>query len=88
MIILSSSVLAQSKGQMPFTSSSANANKLLRSAWIDLADFKIQEGNNTIHQVLKEDPDCGMAYASLFPSTAAEREESLRKAESMKLSAD
>ncbi|MEX2235892.1 MAG: hypothetical protein WD824_27290 [Cyclobacteriaceae bacterium] len=88
MISASPGLLAQSKGEMPFTSSSPNANKLLRSAWVALADFEMDNANKITHDVLNEDPDCGMAYASLFPSNNEERDENLRKAESMKLSAD
>lgn len=87
-ISATSSVLAQSKGQMAFTSSYPNANKLLRSAWVDIADFKIEEGNNTLNQLLKEDPDCAMAYVSLFPSSEEELAENLTKAESLTLSTD
>ncbi len=88
MLGVSFSMIAQSKGEMPFSSSSSNANKLLRSAWVALADFEIDKANKITHQVLNEDPDCGIAYASLFPSNNEERDENLRKAESMKLSAD
>lgn len=81
-------MLAQSKGQMAFTSSSSNANKLLRQAWTELSDFKVEEGNKTLQRVLSEDPDCGMAYASLFTTSNEERNENLTRAATMKLSAD
>lgn len=84
----SMTMLAQSKGQMAFTSSSSNANKLLRQAWTELSDAKIDEGNQTLRRVLSEDPDCGMAYASLFTASNEERNENLTKASTMKLSAD
>ncbi len=87
-ICTSSSIFAQSKGQMAFTSSSPNANKLLRSAWVDIADFKIEEGNNTLDQLLKEDPHCAMAYVSLFPSSEEDLADNLKKAESLNLSMD
>jgi len=81
-------MLAQSKGQMAFTSSSSNANKLLRQAWTELSDAKIDEANQTLRRVLSEDPDCGMAYASLFTASNEERNENLTKASTLKLSAD
>lgn len=88
MISLSSSVLAQSKGEMPFSSSSANANKLIRNAWVALSDAKREEANNYLRQVLSEDPGCGMAYASLGSVNSQERTANLRKAAELKLSAD
>lgn len=81
-------MLAQSKGQMAFTSSSPNANKLLRQAWTELSDFKVEEANKTIQRVLTEDPDCGMAYASLFTTSSEERNENFTRAATMKLSAE
>lgn len=88
MISFSSSVLAQSKGEMPFTSSSSNANQLIRKAWIAMSDAHMEEGDKYIHQALKEDPACAMAYVSLASGNNEERAENIRKAEGMKLSAD
>ena len=53
-----------------------------------LADFKLDEGNNYMRQVLNEDPECGMCYASLFPFDDEEAVANLKKAASMKLSED
>jgi tetratricopeptide (TPR) repeat protein len=88
MLFLTSCVLAQKKGEMPFTRSSKNANKALRSAWVALANFEVEEGNRHIQAVLKEDPNCGMCYASLFPFENPQDESNLRKAASMSLSED
>ena len=88
MIIASSSAIAQSKGEMPFTSSSANANKLLRNAWVALADFRMEEANEYTQKVLQEDPECAMAYASLFTEDSEEAWKNLQMAENMKLSED
>lgn len=88
MIIASSSAIAQSKGEMPFTSSSANANKVLRNAWAALADSRIEEANQYTRQLLQEDPECAMAYASLFTEDSKEAEKNLQLAETMKLSED
>lgn len=88
MISLTSSVLAQSKGEMPFSSSSANANNLIRNAWAALSDAKREEANNYLRQVLSEDANCGIAYASLTGENPEERTANLRKAAELKLSAD
>ena len=88
MIAMTSAAIAQRKGEMPFTSSSKNANKSLRNAWVALADFKVDEGNKYMHEILNEDPDCGMCYASLFPFDDEEAVSNLRKASSMNLSPD
>lgn len=87
-VIPSSAMFAQSKGEMAFTSSSPNANKLIRSAWAAMFDHKIDEGNSYVRRVLSEDPDCGMAHASLFTRDAKERDENIRKALQARLSAD
>jgi tetratricopeptide (TPR) repeat protein len=83
----SSSALAQSKGEMPFTSSSPNANQLIRKAWVAMSDAKMEEGNQYLQQVLEEDPTCAMAYVSLAAS-ADDGAENVTKAEAMKLSPD
>jgi ketosteroid isomerase-like protein/Flp pilus assembly protein TadD len=87
-MISSSSVVAQSKGEMPFSCSTKNANKLLRQSWVALADAKIEEGNQYTRQLLMEDPTCGMAYVSIAGANEEELTENIRKAESMNLSAD
>lgn len=78
---------AQSKGEMPFSASS-EINKSLRQSWIALADFNIEEANSNTHNILSQDPACGIAYVSLFPGSPEERMENIRKAEGAKLSAD
>ena len=88
LMMVSSSVFAQKKGEMPFTSSSPNANKLLRNAWVALADFNIEEGDKYTHALLNEDPECGMAYASLFPRGPKEGDDNLGNAVVKNLSAD
>lgn len=88
MVTMTSAVIAQKKGEMPFTSSAKEANKSLRKAWVALADFKVEEGNQYMRTILDEDPDCGMCYASLFPFDDEEGLANLRKASAMKLSAD
>ena len=88
MTALSSSVFAQSKGEMPFTSSSPNTNKLIRKAWVEFGDFRVEEGNQYVRQVLAEDPDCGMAYVFLYTPDPEEEKRNFQKAASLKLSAD
>lgn len=85
---MTSAAIAQKKGEMPFTSSSKNANKSLRNAWVALADFRVEEGNTYMQEILNEDPECGMCYASLFPFDDEEAIANLRKASDMNLSAD
>ena len=43
MAIISSGLLAQTKGEMPFTSSSSEAKKLLSQAWVAFGDAKPDE---------------------------------------------
>jgi tetratricopeptide (TPR) repeat protein len=88
MVLPSSVSIAQSKGQMPFSSSSPDANSLLRKSWVALCDFKIKEGNDYIAKVLSQDPNCAMAYASIFSNTEQERHENINKAAGMTMSAD
>ena len=88
MLVLTSCALAQKKGEMPFTSSAKNANKTLRNAWAALADFKVEEGNKLTEAVLKEDPNCGICYASLFPFESGQLEANIDKAASMTISED
>ena len=88
MIMIASAVIAQRKGEMPFTSSAKDANKSLRNAWLALADFKLDEANNYLRAVLDEDPDCGMCYASLIPFDDQQTVENLEKASTMNLSTD
>jgi len=87
-LVFSLPTFAQSKGEMPFTSSSPNANKLLRNAWVALGDFRMEDANRYTHQVLEQDPDCAMAYASLFSQNSEEVDENIKQAEMKKLSAD
>ena len=88
LVFSSLSVLAQSKREMPFTSSSPNANKLLRNAWVALGDFRIEDANRYAHEVLEQDPDCAMAYASLFSQNKDEVDENMKQAGMKKLSTD
>lgn len=88
MLIVTSCVLAQKKGEMPFTSSSKNANKSLRNAWVALADFNVEDGNKYTQAVLNEDPNCGMCYVSLFPFDDGQLGGNIEKAATMNLSED
>jgi tetratricopeptide (TPR) repeat protein len=88
MAFIPSLLCAQTKGEMSFTSSSPEAKKLLRQAWNDFADHKLEDGNVFVKQALEKDPNFALAYASLFTSNVEERKENLRKAESLKVSAD
>ena len=87
MMVAPLSMLAQSKGEMPF-SGTPETNKLLRKSWAALADVHIEEGNNYARQVLQLDPQVGIAYASLFTEDTDELKENLRKAEQHTLSPD
>ena len=88
MAIISSALLAQFKGEMPFTSSSAEAKKLLRHAWAAYGDAKLDEGRSYVRKALEMDSEFGMAYASMDSDDEAEREENLKKASRCQLSAD
>lgn len=88
LMMISSGAVAQKRGEMSFTSSSPNANKILRNAWVALADFNVEEGNKYTQALLNEDPECGMAYASLYPTSGEEADENLGKAVAKNLSSD
>lgn len=88
LMVTVSSAFAQVKGEMPFTSSSPNANALLRKAWAAMADANMEEGNKYVQQVLQEDPACAMAYLSDPTIKEEERDANIRRAEGLKLSED
>lgn len=87
-ISLSSSAIAQSNGEMPFTSSSPNTNELIRKAWVAMSDAHVEEGNKYVQQAIDEDPACAMAYITLAAGGIGGRSENISKAEGMKLSPD
>jgi tetratricopeptide (TPR) repeat protein len=88
MVIISSALLAQSKGEMPFTSSSPEAKKLLRQAWVAYGDAKFDEAARHIRNALEKDPEFGMAHASIHTDDPAVREQHLKKASGCQLSSD
>lgn len=88
MAIISSALLAQSKGEMPFTSSSPEAKKLLRRAWVAYGDAKFDEAGSYVREALEKDPEFGMAHAFIHTDDEAEREQNLKKASGCQLSSD
>ena len=88
MTMISSSLFAQSKGELSFTSTSVEAKKLVRDAWVAYADAKWDEGTNLVTKALEKDPAFGVAHASILSNQAQTREENLKKALSCPLSAD
>lgn len=88
MTMISSTLFAQSKGELPFTSTSAEAKKLVREAWIAYADAKWDEGSSIIRKALEMDPAFGIAHASNLSNQAQTREENLKKALTCPLSTD
>jgi ketosteroid isomerase-like protein len=73
---------------MPFTSSSPEANKLLRNAWVALADAKFEEASTFASEALKKDSEFGMAHAFVFLDEQAVKEEKLKKSLGYRLSPD
>jgi ketosteroid isomerase-like protein len=88
MILVSLAVVAQNKGELPFTSSSPEAKTLLRQAWATFADVKLEEGNKLVAQALEKDPNFGMAHFSYFTTNVDEQNQNLEKALSATLSED
>jgi tetratricopeptide (TPR) repeat protein len=88
MAMLPSLLFAQSKGEMPFTSSSPEAKKLLRQAWIAYSDVKIDEADKFIKQAIEQDPKFGMAYASRWITNEEEAAKNLVMALGFPLSDD
>jgi hypothetical protein len=88
MVMLPSILFAQSKGEMPFTSSSPEAQKLLRQAWVAYGDVRINEAGKYIQQAIEKDPRFGLAYAPLFSTNRQQVENNLDIALGLPLSAD
>ena len=86
--MISSSLLAQSKNEMPFTSSSPEAKKLLRQAWVAYGDAKLDEASGYVRQALEKDPEFGLAHAFTHTTDKGERELNLKKALGCQLSSD
>jgi ketosteroid isomerase-like protein len=86
--MISSALLAQSKGEMPFTSSSPEAKKLLRQAWVAYGDAKFDEASGFVRQALEKDPEFGLAHAFIQTDDKAGRERNLKKASGCPLSPD
>jgi ketosteroid isomerase-like protein len=61
-MVLPSLLLAQAKGEMPFTSSSPEAKKLLREAWAAYADAEAEKGRNHVLKARELDPGFAMAF--------------------------
>lgn len=79
---------AQSKGEMPFTTSSPEAQKLLRQALVAYGDVKLDEGSRLAKEALAKDPDFGMAWVMLYTPNEEEVKQNIAKAETLKLSPD
>jgi ketosteroid isomerase-like protein len=88
MMIISSTLLAQVKGEMAFSSSSPEAIKLLRSAWVAYGDAKFVEAKGYVTAALEKDPEFGMAHVFTDVANDGEREQGLKKALTCRLSAD
>src|SRR5688572_12069759 len=88
LVVAPLALMAQSKSEKPFTSSSPEASKLLRQAWVAFLDAKFDEGNEFVNQSLKKDPDFAMGYIFAFAANGKERDQNLQKAESLKMSPD
>jgi ketosteroid isomerase-like protein len=88
MLISSSPLVAQSKGEMLFTSSSPEAKKLLRQAWVSYADAKLDEASGYVRQALEKDPEFGMAHAFIHTDDKSARDENLKRAAGCPLSSD
>jgi ketosteroid isomerase-like protein len=85
---ISSRVPAQVKREMPFSSTSKEAVKLLRQAWQAYGDAKYDEASRYTQQALERDQEFGMAHAFTQPNKGDEPEKNLRNALGYKLSAD
>src|SRR5688500_9293202 len=88
MAMISPALLAQSKSEMPFTTSSPEAKKLLRHAWVAYADAKVDEAGTYVREALEKDPDFGLAHAFINTEDEKEREQNLKKAAASQLSED
>jgi tetratricopeptide (TPR) repeat protein len=88
LVMISSALCAQSKNEMPFTSASPEAKKLVRAAWVAYSDAKVEEMSNNIRQAVEKDPEFGIAHAFIYTEDEVQREKNLTKASACQLSAD
>lgn len=88
MTLLSPYALSQKKGEMPFTASNASSNAMLRKAWVLFGDAKFKEATDIAQQIVKDDPDCAIAYLFLPALDDAEDQAHIKTALSKKSSDD
>src|SRR5690242_17853069 len=88
MALIASPSLSQSKGEMPFTTTSPEANKLLRQAMAAYADVKLEEGAALSKEAIAKDPSFAMAHVFSFTSDLDQRKQNVARAESLNMSAD
>jgi ketosteroid isomerase-like protein len=86
--MISSDLLAQSGREMLFTSSSAEAKKLLRQAWVAYGDSRLDVAGSYVRQALEKDPEFGMAHAFIRADGEEQREQNLKRASGCQLSSD
>jgi ketosteroid isomerase-like protein len=86
--LLAPYAFSQKKGEMLFTASNANSNATLRKAWIHLGDAQVKQGTEIMQQIVKDDPDCAIAYLFLPSANDAEYEAHIKTAQSKKISED
>lgn len=84
-MVLSSMSFAQSKSEMPFTSKSDEAKKLVRTAWAAYADARVEEGNALILKARELDPDFALTFTIGVDGSIREH---LKRAQQLKASDD
>jgi ketosteroid isomerase-like protein len=88
LLLATSASFGQSKGEMPFTTSSPEAYKLLRQALVAYGDVNLDEGTRLTKEAVAKDPEFAMAYLLMYAPNEEEERQNLAKAEALKLSAD
>jgi ketosteroid isomerase-like protein len=86
MVLLPSLVMSQSKGEMPFSSSSAEAKSLMRQALVNLWDAKVEDGVALLKQANEHDPNFALPY--LYLNDEGTSNERWAKVASLPASAD
>jgi tetratricopeptide (TPR) repeat protein len=85
---MSINAIAQTKGQLKFSSKSPEATMLLRDAWAAMADAKLEDAKDMIAKVREKDPDFALPYLFIIADSDEEYRENIKKAASLKASAD
>jgi ketosteroid isomerase-like protein len=88
LVIMPSLALAQAKGEMPFTTTSKEAQQALRQCINLMVDARLMDANEQALRTLQLDPSMPMAWALKRANTNQEWQEDMEKSRSLPSTAD